>query len=279
MKKELIDNRKQKLDRLETWSERISIAVEITLLVQQEAERTQWEIDVLENMPAEASEIPLEELENGYERELSQLTSSLPMMPEYDRDRFLNSSGTATANTASLYEFVSRVGDIETSEAIDYSQQFTAEYQALQKRQNRTASVRNLIKKLESKNTLDRFDRANETISNYKLGVSSRTSAANEARNLLYGIKGDLFQFARSWEDENMTWEEMAKRLGASEFDQKKLVREKSNHSTLVNRLSAISKDRERGFYTNLNYIWTQSLDHLYVALTAIDLKEAGPKK
>ena len=71
-----------------------------------------------------------------------------------------------------------------------------------------------------------------------------------------------------------MTWEKMSLRLATGEeggVAHKELERQRSKRSTLYTRLSDIGKDREGGSVTNLDDIWVEVLDHLYVVLGLID--------
>jgi hypothetical protein len=89
-------------------------------------------------------------------------------------------------------------------------------------------------------------------------------------RNLLDGIRGDLFKLARKWPKENMTWQKMAERLakgGSTGVECQELIRQERNRSSLISRLSDILKDRETGSLTNLDNVWTQVMDHIYTVL------------
>jgi hypothetical protein len=41
--------------------------------------------------------------------------------------------------------------------------------------------------------------------------------------------------------------------------------------TSLISRLSDIAKDREGGSLTNLDNLWTQISDHIYIVLSLID--------
>jgi hypothetical protein len=80
---------------------------------------------------------------------------------------------------------------------------------------------------------------------------------------------------ARKWEKENMTWERMAERLSrgnTSGVEYNEMIRQKGVHSSLINRLSEIGKDRESNFAVNLIHIWTELLDHVFTILSIAEL-------
>ena len=69
-----------------------------------------------------------------------------------------------------------------------------------------------------------------------------------------------------------MTWEKMAKRLakGTNAHDEKIIIEQGEKRSSLIDRLSDVAKDREGGSVTNLDFIWTELLDHVYIILNLI---------
>jgi len=92
-------------------------------------------------------------------------------------------------------------------------------------------------------------------------------------RNLLYGIKGELFNRARKQPQENMTWGKMAQRLakgvqGGNE--QQILLKEEAKYTSLNDFLSPTAKGRDASSSMNLEHAWTQLLDHIYTVLGLI---------
>lgn len=271
-----LENRKAKYDYLKTWLDNFSQAQDIVPHVQNELEKTDWEIEALSNMPDEASEIPLGNITVLFNEDLRFLNRALPMIPTFDPSTFSSSDAISTSGTASVYEYISRIGDINTPRAYEFSEHFTLKYQEIQSAQNRPNEIRKLLEKLPGKNTLDRFDRAENIYSQFKAGVGEKTSAAMEMRNFLYGLVGDLAQFAKQWEKENTpSWEKIAERLsknGTSGLEYQEMLRQKNVHSSLIGRLSSVGKDREGSSVTNLNHIWTELLDHVFTILNIINL-------
>lgn len=104
--------------------------------------------------------------------------------------------------------------------------------------------------------------------------TGERTAAAMEIRTLLDGVKGELWERAKKWPKENMTWDIMADRLAVNDLTghSKELMTQGKIRSSLIHRLSDIGKDREGGSATNLDYIWTEVLDHLYAILGLIGI-------
>jgi hypothetical protein len=72
------------------------------------------------------------------------------MMPEYDSNSLMNATAVSASGTQSVYEYVARVGDLGTPEAVKYSEKYTGLYHELQASQDRTRVVRDLVGKLNN---------------------------------------------------------------------------------------------------------------------------------
>jgi len=196
------------------------------------------------------------------------------MMPEYNPQRLVDSTAVLTSGSASVYEYVTRVGELDTPNTLAYSQKYTSIYNELQNTQARPNEVRVLVEKLNSSQTLQRFDRALNAYYAVRSGTGQRTAAATDMRTLLDGLQGDLFAKARKWQKENMTWATMAERLSKGDSGQAEhqvLVNQETIRRRLISRLSDVLKDREGNSSINLDNLWTQILDHIYVVLGLIN--------
>jgi len=275
MKEKWLEKLREKRDYLKLWLERIKNAQEVVPVVHQTLEQTEWEIDALENAPVEADEITVVDLSDTIDRELHYWKIHVPIPPPYDVKAVSSSSAISTSATACIYEFVSRVGDLETPATVEYSGMYTVSYQELQQKQDRVSEVRRLIDMLGNPQTLERFERALASYHAAESSTGQRTSAAIEMRTLLDGIQGDLFEKARDHPGENMVWSTMAERLTKGEqggVEEAELRGIQVSRSSLIDRLSRIGKDREGGSVTDLGHIWTQLLDHLYAVLSLVEL-------
>lgn len=70
-----------------------------------------------------------------------------------------------------------------------------------------------------------------------------------------------------------MTWATMSMRLakgGHRGEECAQLTQQETIRSTLYDSLSDIVKDRDSGFPANLDNLWAQSLDHIYVVLDLV---------
>ncbi|MCI0527531.1 MAG: hypothetical protein L0Y56_08830 [Nitrospira sp.] len=273
MKSEEIKKLEKKRKHLQKWLRRVKKAQDTVPQVQINLELVNWQIEALANPPDEASEIPLIGLSSTLDQDTNYWIGALTMIPKVDGDLIMAASAITTTGTQSIYEFVTRVGDLPTPGAIAYTEKYTTLYHQLHITQNRPEAVRSLIEKLNNPQTLERFDEALKAYLTTKAGTEKHSTAGKEMRNLLDGVKGDLFKIARKWPKENMNWQVMAERLVIGEvagMEYHELINQGPIRSSLIDRLSDILKEREGGSFTNLDNVWTQVLDHIYITLGLI---------
>ena len=144
----------------------------------------------------------------------------------------------------------------------------------MQEKHGRLEKVRNLIQSLDNHNTLERFERAINAWTAVKSGTGERAAVATEMRTLLDGVKGVLVEKVRAHQGENMTWEEMAKRLSKQSetgIEEQALVDQNAKRSILLDKLSTVLKDREGETLTDIDDLCTMVMDHLYIVLQLID--------
>jgi hypothetical protein len=242
-------------------------------IIQQNIDLTDWQIRAYKNLPPESAEVPKPsrkyelEAENQYLRGLYKVLS----IPS-EQQLFLSTSVAISGGTID-FNYVNRIKDLGTPSALEYGSAFILEYNQLQDVQQRPQQVRALLIKINSKDLSNRFDSAHQSYLAFRSGSEKRTAAANEVRNLLLGLKGELWKLARQFPKENMTWNTMSARLatnGGGGTEHVILNAQDSVHSSLLDRLADVLKDREGGSITNLDSIWVETLDHLYTVLGLI---------
>lgn len=238
--------------------------------VQRDIDLTEWQLNVYQNLPPEASEILLHDRKEKLDTENQYLKGVYRVLDVPSAGALNSTASVTTSGTSDDYSYVKRIGDLDTPSTLAFANTYGNQYQVLQLAQDRPHQVRALLSKLNTPNIYERFDNAFEAIQGFQAGSVKRTAAANEIRNLLLGFKGGLFDRARKWAKENMTWGNMSARLainGGRGQEHVVLGAQARKHSSLLNRLADVLKDREGGSVTDLNGIWTETLDHLYTVL------------
>jgi len=276
MKTDDVKKLEDERDHLQNWLKNLSNAQDLVPDVLKRLEQIEWAISALKNAPEESEDISSPSISTNIDRDYKLLPIGLPMIPEYSRERFSSTDSTAGSVTAAVYELVARIGDLNTPDSQSYSQKYTELFYGLDVIQKRQDDVRNLLVNLSNQNTINRFDKALKALLSYKIAVGDKESASNSMRNLIEGVQGVLFEKARtSPKEKNITWKIMSARLikvNASKEEIDTLLDQEIERNKLINLLSTVLKDREGISVTNLEYIWTQLLEHIFIVLNLVSL-------
>jgi len=244
--------------------------------IQQEEDITDWQLRALKNRPPESIEVPYKNRSDEIEAENQFLKNSFPVLALRISPTLYSSSDSITVSgSPPTYDYINRIRDLGTPEAIDFGNTYIQEYNQLQEAQERPKRVRTLLEKINSPNTLERFDNALLTYKEYKSDPGEKIAAATNMRLLIDGVKGELWERARHWPDENMTWSKMASRLainGDRGQEHVTLDNQKRVKSSLNKRLSDVIHDREGASATDLDNIWIEIIDFLFTVLGLINL-------
>jgi hypothetical protein len=272
---EWLEQLKSKAEHLREWLNRHKQAEEIAPEVKKNLDFTEWQIRTFENRPDESIEIGFPDLQQTLDSDVAYMDFALPMMPSYDKDDVQGTTAFTSSGTADISVWSGRVGDLGTDDAITFSTIVSNELEDLQTQYDKPNEARSLIIRLGNPQTLERFDEAKSAFSLVDRGTDMRPAAANSMRNLLYGLKGDLWQLARKHEKENMNWEGMAERLalgerGGPQFQE--LLKQEARFSSLISRLTDVVKDREGGSATDLRRIWMELQDYIIGLLGLVQL-------
>ncbi len=271
---EKITKLKQTHDYLLKWIDRNQKAQEVLPLVHDSLDLLGWTIEAVEKCPVQGKEQMLDDLGDQVDDSVNLWIQRLPMIPSYDKNAIVNATTLLSGTCNSAYVCVSGMADSDTPEIKEYSNYYSTAYRSLQEKHGRPEKVRNLIRSLDNQNTLERFERAINAWTAVKSGTGERAAVATEMRTLLDGVKGVLFEKARARQGENMTWEEMAKRLSKESetgAEEQALVDQNGKRSILLDKLSTVLKDREGETLTDIDDLCTMVLDHLYIVLQLID--------
>jgi hypothetical protein len=264
---------KDKRDRLREWLARYRNASEVAPEVQKNLEITEWQIATIESRPQEADEVPLPDLLSTSDSDVAFWGSALPSMPDYDKQLIVSASPFSTSGTVSIHEYASRVGDLGTAPAIEFAASAVGSLDAIYKRHDRSTEVARAVGALGSTNLGERLTATARGYQDYAVGGTARAAVAILMRNLVDGLKGELWQRARTHPSENMTWELMADRIaigGSGTPQHTELLKQEGRHASFVARLSDVAKDREGGSARNLDLLWTEIQDYILTILRLV---------
>jgi len=257
------------------WLNNYNKSQEIAQFIQIQLEYTNWMIDTLRKLSEYLNSTEVAYIFSDIENKNQYIESAFPMIPEYDYSIIESSSALTTADASALYACIEATNFSKSQNSRKYVEEQESKYYELESVYDRQNKVFKLLIQLNSTNTIERYNQAAKSFAEYKINPTKRISAANGIRNLLYGIQGDLYEKARKWKNENMTWEEMAKRLakgGINSVEFKEVINQQKEFSKLIEILSNILKDHEGKLLHNLEAVWIRSLDFIYVILSVINI-------
>ncbi len=276
MKKKLIEVSKERREYLKDWLAKIKKANERIPDIQDMVEQTEWDVDMFSNMPDGGEEFISPRLLIDYSKGNEFLKSNLPLPPHYTIQTVNITSSVITSGSTGAYTTILLGSEVNDPFINQWSKEYSISYRKIQEKQSRFEKVNQYLKKINA----DRIDEL-ETSRNVYLatiaGVGKKIAAGIAMRNLLEHFKGDLFEKARLWPKENMTWKLMAGRLtvnGDESFDYEALIRQKSVWTSLHNVLSDVAKNKKQGKDIDLESVWVKLIDHLFIVLGIINLIE-----
>ena len=239
--------------------------------VQKKLDLTRWGIHALENRPDVSGEVPSASGLPYYASEDHKITKfALPLLPDYNLEMVATASSSGTANAAYIYNYVSKWADIQDPKAVEYSEKETEQYRELQAQHELPNEVQDLMRAYCSAQTLQRFDDAKKAYFSSKSGIVTRRDVATAIRNTLDGIKGDLFEKVRTPIEQKATWPKIYQRLAKGVKDREILTKNDAVRVLLYKNLTDVLKDREHGSATDLDNLWTQTLDFMYTVLNLL---------
>jgi len=204
---------RQLLRTIDEWCAALKRANEIAPTVAKLREEVRWEVGVFEQLPPEADNVSSTGVDEQSRIALEAFQKRVPAMPPYSKELVCQISST-TSNTASVtVSFLSRVTQLESPAARQYGLVKLQEYFDMQAAHKRPEEVRQLIDR-HIPLLLPRFDQAYDTVGQFVAGVSTDTAAANDMRNLVDGLQGQLYERARHAPKEIMTLRLVAQREG-----------------------------------------------------------------
>jgi hypothetical protein len=264
-----VERLKQARDHLLKWLDRSEAVASAAPQARKLADQLDWEVRTLENRPPEAANFSTASIDQHSEGVLRRVTTSFPMLPPVDLAAITQVNSITTSTTSATVTFVTEIGRIGTPAATAYASKALTEYRALQDTQRRPDEVRRLLER-NFPSLLPRFDAARSAYEKARARHGDNTGAAIAMRNLIDGIKGELFERARRHSTENMTIDIVIQCLFATSPTVTEVAEEFQKRSNLISDLSAIAKARETASAYELDGLWSRVLDHAVIILSAV---------
>jgi hypothetical protein len=270
-----MDPTKARVDYLRTWLDRHKDASEVAPSVREALAEAEWELGVIRDLPPDAADLSTTQIDEYSGMALRRVTEALPTLPAYDVSAGLRINSISTSSSSAAFSYVREVGMIGTPKAVEYSLAKADEYRVLQESHQRRFRIRTLMQELIPR-AVPRFDAACRAVDQSRIGVTAKSAAASELRNLVEGVQGELMDLARKTPREHLNWEIMSERLVPASSDMRTVLLEQGRlRSTLYGDLSHATKLREGERAQPIEDLQARALDHAFAVLSAIKAGKA----
>lgn len=270
--KQIVDSN---ADTLSNWLQKVRKVHEIESYVQQEYENTLWQRDALYSVPKDAPDLnasvvrSLENSKHVYERYLPSINGP---SSQYTNPSSFNA--TVIPGSSDTFRYISQVApNLQDDEKEKLNCQIVS-YIELQNKQNRVATVKSMLEKLDPK-LVDEFELAEKEFQHFKNNTAEVIVPAGALRNVLQHFKGQIFFKARNTPKETPNWSIMASRLvvsGVPSPEHSTLEGEAKTDSQLYDRLSHIFKGNLAATATDIENIFVEVTDHFFTVLSLIEI-------
>jgi hypothetical protein len=270
--KQIVDSN---ADTLSGWLQKARKVREIEPYVQQAYEQTLWQRDALHLVPNDAPDLnasavgSLDNSKHVYER-------SLPLIndPSFQHTNPSSFNATVISGSSDIFRYISQNASNLQGEEKEKLNSQIGSYIVLQDKQNRVATVKFMLEKLDQR-LVDEFELAEREFQHFKNSTAEIIAPAGALRNVLQHFKGQVFLRARNTPKETPNWTIMASRLVIIDFpspEHSSLEKEEKTHGQLYGRLSDIFKGKLAATATDIENIFIEVTDHFFTVLSLIKI-------
>jgi len=272
-----LEELQKRREYLMQWQENHSAAKDVAPIIKEQLDYANWAMDSLKEMPTMSGEKGQPDFVNRLEAENAYMRDAIPMIPQYNMVDAYGATAVNTSGYSGMYQYIAGAQDYGKVQVVDWSKTYTNRYREIQETHGKKDRVRSLITQLEDGQLNVRFD---DAYKNFVLSQSDEKeciAAANSIRNLLYGIRGKLWERVPHQKNEKFKWEKMVTSLvdqGLLNLQQQQTLNdEQATYDYIISELSPMAKNHGSTTSSLLENVWTQLLDLIYVLLTLIILR------
>ena len=274
-----IDKAKEVVDSnaslLSDWLERAREVRELEPYVQQAYQNTIWQSDSLYAIPDDAPDLNASVV-RSLQNSRNVLENYLPGIQK-SPSRYTDVSifnATLISGSSNTFSYLNQISPNLSQDQQDRINPQIASYVELHQRQNRIATVKTLLSKLDQ-GLVDELELAEKEMQHFKNRTSEVITPASALRNVLQHFKGKLLFKAHNTPKETPNWSIMVNRLvitGVSTPEHSTLEGEGATHSQLYDRLSRILKGNIQATITDMENVFIEVTDHFYTVISLVRL-------
>jgi hypothetical protein len=264
----------EKRTYLNDWLNNAKTIADAVPIVQRQLDVSRWESSALLDAPREIVAPSSADLCRSLRQDLGIIKHALPPMPKMDLNILKYSSGSTAATALAVFSMADQARQNHQASIREWGSRHREKYLALQERPKREGEVLTLLSKL--KPTLGReFEQASNDLRKCLSSTANMTGAGIAIRNVLEHFKGELINLARNHrKEQKLTWEEVADRLVEDGVPRERFKKQGELWNSLQQRLSRLAKGQIHMERVELEGIFVELVDHLYVTLSLAHVSE-----
>lgn len=271
-----LKQQREKCTHLNRWLMNYQAEAKIAPLVHEMLDYTEWLIGAVEQRPESAAGIPMPDLTRTTEYDISNLKHVLPLQPDYSPEALCGASAMTSSTLSALISYIGEVGSQGGPEGYTYWCTCQKTLEMLDSSYDREGELRDRLGRFLDDGLNSRLAAAKAAYDVYRIGTGDRPSTANAMRNLLCGVQGNLWEKARTYDKEPMTWVLMSQRLTMGIADgpeYQQLVDEERTFNGLVkDKLPKVLHLREGQNEIDISILWLELQSHLITVLRLVRL-------
>ena len=262
-------------DTLSSWLQKARKIREIEPYVQQAYDNILWQRDALHSVPNDAPDLNASVV-RSFENSKHVCERYLPSIncPSSQYTNPSSFNATVIPGSSDIFRYISQVSpNFQDNEKEKINYQIES-YIELQEKQNRVATVKTMLKKLDP-GLVGEFELAEREFQHFKNNSAEVIVPAGALRNVLQHFKGQIFLRARNTPKETPNWSIMANRLvisGVPSPEHSTLEGESGTHGQLYDRLSRIFKGNLAATAKDIENIFVEVTDHFFTVLSLIKI-------
>lgn len=253
---------------LNDWLNNAKIITDAIPKVQQQLDVAKWEASTLSDAP---NEIVIQRFSffcSSLEQDLETISHALPPMPKMDLKALDVSSGSTAATASGVWAVTNEAQQSDVIPIREWGARHSIEYLDLQDRLNREDEIIQRLKKLNP-SLGNRFEQASADFRRCYAGTSNQIGAGIAMRNVLEQFKGELTDLARKHpREQKLKWADIADRLVPPGTPCDRFKKQEELRSYLQQRLSKLAKGQLQLSKIELQSIFAELVDHLYITLS-----------
>jgi hypothetical protein len=263
---------KEKKTYLQDWLNKAGPINEAVPKVKQQLELAIWEEKAFSEMPDRIANAIPANVTKHQKQDIMTLHKTLPSLPEIKNNLVCISDATAATTSNMIFQIIDDARHNQEQQIHEWGERHSTQYIQLQERLGREKEVRKYLLKIKGELATE-FDKAISAYRREMAGIESKSEFGITMRNVLEHYKGEIMNQARQQpKEQKIEWHIMAERLVKNIMDSRqRFIEQGERWKNLHERLTKLAKGLIKFDQHDLESIFTESLEHMYIVLSLVN--------